>query len=416
MCRLFNSREDAIMRHLVVCLDGTGNSPLQEDIQFSSNETPHKAHVESNVFKLWCTLTDNKDRYNPDDLLSGENEYKYYGLVSSLSVGDAFEGEAIYINGVGTQGSANEEMIDGATGTGTSTRIRDAYRFLAERYHKADKIYMFGFSRGAFAARSLAGFIRHVGLPSNRRIMPEEEISNLWEAYRKNKPYTGGLASSLYSPDSIPIEFLGLWDTVNSLAFDNTFNKFHKISPTGVLNVRHALALDETRPHFKPCYWSATDANHANAKEVWFCGAHSNIGGGYQNAELSNISYIWMLRELAEVCGFTGSLNDLTAYNGEAGSTTNWALIRNSYKEFYSGFKIILSVLGGGEFRRKILPAHYFHPSVFEWMSSGGYEPKAYIEKDKTLLLQHLATRVPPSLDWIMDEKNETKYTKISNG
>ncbi|WP_160107275.1 DUF2235 domain-containing protein [Pseudomonas izuensis] len=402
------------MRHLVVCLDGTGNSPIQEDVLFKSNNEVFRNRVESNVFKLWCTLTNNKDSYNPSSLLFGKNEYKYYGLVSTLDVGEGFEGEALYINGVGTQGSANDELIDGATGTGTSTRIRDAYRFLAERYHKTDKIYIFGFSRGAFAARSLAAFIKHVGLPKSRRTIPEEEIPNLWKAYRYDELYKGGLESSLYDPSLITIEFLGLWDTVGSLAFQKTFNKFHKISPTGVLHVRHALALDETRPHFKPSYWKAADADPKKVREVWFCGVHSNIGGGYQNTELSNISYIWMLRELAEVCQFMGDLEKLTAYVGEAGGNTDWSIIRDSYKEFYSGFKIVLAVLGGGEYKRQILPNQYFHPSVFEWISSGGYTPKAYINKGRVISLHDLAKRVQPSLDWIMDVDNEAEYSRIS--
>lgn len=402
------------MRHLVVCLDGTGNSPIQEDVKFDRKDAFSRGRVESNVFKIWCTLTNNKDTYDPSNLLSGENEYNYYGLVATLDVGGEFEGEALYINGVGAQGSPNDEFIDGATGTGTSARIRDAYRFLAERFHKGDRIYIFGFSRGAFAARSLAAFIRYVGLPKSRRTIPEAEIPRLWNAYRNKTPYTGGLKSSLYDPGMVDIAFLGLWDTVGSLAFQKTFNNFHEISPTGVLQVRHALALDETRPHFKPSYWAAVDANHDTVKEVWFCGVHSNIGGGYQNTELSNISYIWMLRELAEVCQFTGSLENLTAYNGEAGSNTDWTLIRDSYTEFYSGFKIVLAKMSGGEYKRQIQPHQYFHPSVFEWISSGGYTPKAYITAGQTLSIQDLATRIHTSSDWAMEVHNDEEYDKIN--
>ncbi|WP_394517528.1 phospholipase effector Tle1 domain-containing protein [Pantoea sp. SGAir0175] len=269
------------MRHLFVCLDGTGNSPGQTDIEYIVRNKSPLSSVESNVLKIWCALTGNKEKYKPTDLIDSE-EYKYYGLISSLKIGDEYLGEALYINGVGSQGDQEKMKYEGATGSGTNARILDAYRFLAERYTSGDKIYLFGFSRGAFSARSLASFIRHLGMPLARRIIPEKELPALWASYRNNLPYSGGLSSSLTGNDSVEIEFLGLWDTVGSLVFQDTFNKFHQISPKGIKHVRHALALDEVRPHFSPMYWNNLNEYEQIVKEVWFCGVHSNIGGGYQ--------------------------------------------------------------------------------------------------------------------------------------
>lgn len=160
------------MRHLFVCLDGTGNSPGQTDIEYIVRNKSPLSSVESNVLKIWCALTGNKEKYKPTDLIDSE-EYKYYGLISSLKIGDEYLGEALYINGVGSQGDQEKMKYEGATGSGTNARILDAYRFLAERYTSGDKIYLFGFSRGAFSARSLASFIRHLGMPLARRIIPE---------------------------------------------------------------------------------------------------------------------------------------------------------------------------------------------------------------------------------------------------
>ncbi|MEA9396706.1 DUF2235 domain-containing protein [Lelliottia amnigena] len=388
------------MQHLFVCLDGTGNSPVQTDLEYAVIHGLPQSSVESNVLKIWCELTGNEEKYQPVDLISS-NEYKYYGLVSSLKLGDDFPGEALYINGVGSQGDKEKMNFEGATGTGISSRIVDAYRFLAERYKPEDRIYLFGFSRGAFSARSLAGFIRHLGLPIGRRIIPEKELPSLWESYRENRAYQGGLSSCLSGKNSVAIEFLGLWDTVGSLAFQESFNKFHQTSPKGVKHVRHALALDEVRPHFSPMYWNNLNEYGQVVKEVWFCGVHSNIGGGYQTAGLSNISYIWMIRELAEATGFTGRLETVEEYPEEAYKPAGE--IRDSYREFYKGFRIVLAALKGGMSVREITERQTFHPSVLEWMKMGWYKPRATLKGGGTLAVTYVEKYLSSATDWPLD-------------
>lgn len=388
------------MRHLFVCLDGTGNSPGQTDIEYIVRNKSPISSVESNVLKIWCALTGNKEKYKPADLINSE-EYKYYGLISSLKIGDEYFGEALYINGVGSQGDKEKMKYEGATGSGTNARILDAYRFLAERYTSGDKIYLFGFSRGAFSARSLASFIRHLGMPLGRRIIPEKELPALWASYRNNRPYSGGLSSSLTGNDSVEIEFLGLWDTVGSLVFQDTFNKFHQISPKGIKHVRHALALDEVRPHFSPMYWNSLNEYEQIVKEVWFCGVHSNIGGGYQVAGLSNISYIWMLRELAEASGFPGRLEKVPEYPAEAAEPA--PEMRDSYSEFYSGLKIVLASLKGGMTVRKITERQTFHPSVFEWMKIGWYKPRAILQGGNPVTIDYVKEHLNSAADWPLE-------------
>ncbi|WP_074165713.1 T6SS phospholipase effector Tle1-like catalytic domain-containing protein [Enterobacter roggenkampii] len=388
------------MQHLFVCLDGTGNSPVQTDLEYTVIHGLTQSSVESNVLKIWCELTGSEEKYHPEDLISS-NEYKYYGLVSSLKLEGDYPGEALYINGVGSQGDKEKMNIEGAMGIGTSSRILDAYRFLAERYKPGDRIYLFGFSRGAFSARSLAGFIRHLGMPVGRRIIPEKELPSLWEAYRENKPYQGGLASSLSGKNSVTIEFLGLWDTVGALAFQDSFNNFHQISPKGIKHVRHALALDEVRPHFAPMYWNNFDEYGQVVKEVWFCGVHSNIGGGYQIAGLSNISYIWMIRELAEATGFKGRLEAVKEYPQEACEPAGE--IRDSYREFYKGLRIVLAALKGGMSVREITERQTFHPSVHEWMKKGWYKPRATLNGGGALAVTYVEKYLSNATDWPLE-------------
>ncbi|MRT11079.1 hypothetical protein GJV07_02090 [Enterobacteriaceae bacterium RIT711] len=388
------------MQHLFVCLDGTGNSPVQTDLEYTVTHGLAQSSIESNVLKIWCVLTGNEEKYQPADLISS-NEYKYYGLVSTLKLGDTYPGEALYINGVGSQGDKEKMNFEGATGAGTSSRIIDAYRFLAERYKPGDRIYLFGFSRGAFSARSLAGFIRHLGMPLGRRIIPEKELPSLWEAYRENRTYQGGLSSSLTGRNTVMIEFLGLWDTVGTLVFQDSFNKFHQMSPKGIKHVRHALALDEVRPHFSPMYWNNLNEYGQIVKEVWFCGVHSNIGGGYQIAGLSNISYIWMIRELAEATGFQGRLEMVPEYPAEAYAPVGE--LRDSYREFYKGLRIVLAALKGGMSVREITERQTFHPSVLEWMRKGWYKPRATLKGGGPLAAAYVEKYLSKATDWPLD-------------
>jgi uncharacterized protein (DUF2235 family) len=160
----------------VICIDGTWNQPGQTD------RDPVSATEESrpsNVAKTWQAVADTP--------LASDF---YYGAIAPLKtkvVHTDFQGEAIYLNGIGTTGTI-KRFIEGATGTGTSERIRDAYRFLAERYQDDDRIFGFGFSRGAFAIRSLAGLIDSAGLPARPRALKEEEMLEMYEDYKNGRP------------------------------------------------------------------------------------------------------------------------------------------------------------------------------------------------------------------------------------
>ncbi len=203
-------------------------------------------------------------------------------------------------------------------GRGINRQIRRAYGFLASRYRPGDRIFLFGFSRGAFAVRSLAGVIDRVGLlradaATHRAVR---------DAYRHYElaPDTPAAREfvRLYCHEDAPIEMVGVWDTVKALGLQlpllwmltekrHAFHNHH-LGRT-IRNGYHALALDETREVFAPLLW---DSDHLRdgqqIEQVWFRGAHGDVGGqlgGFTAARpLSNIPLVWML-EHAEGCGLT---------------------------------------------------------------------------------------------------------------
>jgi len=300
----------------VICIDGTWNQPGQTD---KDPVTAQEESRPSNVAKTWQAVADTP--------LATDF---YYGAIAPLKtkiVHTGLQGEAIYLNGIGTTGTVNR-FIEGATGTGTSERIRDAYRYLAERYQDGDRIFGFGFSRGAFAIRSLAGLIDAAGLPTRRRALKEEEMLKMYEDYRNRRP----IDQAHYGHRPVNFDFLGVWDTVGALAFGNTFGGFHRINPGNVLRVAHALALDEERERFEPSYWDKPAGANTQVDEVWFSGCHTNVGGGYCDTNLSNIALIWVLKA-AQDAGILIDLRGLPEYDWEKSHS---GARRDSYTEFYN--------------------------------------------------------------------------------
>jgi uncharacterized protein (DUF2235 family) len=220
----------------------------------------------------------------------------------------------LYIKGVGTWGGFTR-VAGGTTGLGVARRIRLAYQFMAGNYEDGDRIYLFGFSRGAFAARSLAGFVEHVGLllrphpASVRRAFriyqrdQSVEKSELRYFVRSvNRHYDGRERSPL------PVYFIGVWDTVGRLGvpgvnglLPDRWIRFHKTDlPSNVTHARQALALHELRQIFDPEIWTSYTPPQT-LKQTWFAGAHSDVGGGYEDHGLSDIALCWMAAEAKKV-------------------------------------------------------------------------------------------------------------------
>jgi uncharacterized protein (DUF2235 family) len=217
----------------------------------------------------------------------------------------------LYLRGVGTSGLKLESWIEGATGVGVDDNIRSAYQFICQNYVPGDEIYLFGFSRGAFTARSLAGFITACGILFRQSL---EALPAAWAYYRKTpKPHSpDAFAKSCNATFHPPtVTFLGVWDTVGSLGIPGSLlaakNKeqfaFHDTSPSPIVKrAAHALAIDEHRHDFTPTFWTGDLPPGTSIQQVWFAGAHSDIGGGYNTRTLADIPLVWMAKQ-AEAAG-----------------------------------------------------------------------------------------------------------------
>jgi hypothetical protein len=349
----------------VVCIDGTWNQPGQTD---KDPVTTQEQASPSNIAKTWQALADTP--------LATDF---YYGAIAPLKTKVAFtglQGEVLYLNGIGTTGTV-KRFFEGATGTGTSERIRDAYRFLAERYQDGDRIFGFGFSRGAFAIRSLAGLIDAAGLPTRRRALKEEELLEIYEHYKKGEP----IDQPRYGHRPINFDFLGVWDTVGALAFGSSIGAFHRINPGHVLRVAHALALDEERERFEPSYWERPAGANTQVDEVWFSGCHTNVGGGYSDTNLSNIALIWVLKA-AQDAGMLIDLRGLPEFDWNRSHT---GARRDSYSEFYSELGLVGAIARTLKLKRgprAIQPGQRIHKSVIEIMGDKvAPEQEPYVPK-----------------------------------
>lgn len=227
-----------------------------------------------------------------------------------------------YEPGVGT--TPDEHLLGGAFGLGLSRNIRNAYAWLADAYRPGDELFLFGFSRGAYTARSLAGLIRNCGI-----LKPDcaDRVDQAFAFYRdaSSRTHPTSLASEIfrktYSQPSDDIHFIGVWDTVGALGIPDGVLGWKEISQLTPLwhrlwgfhdtqlssHVRyayHALAIDERRPPFEPTLWTGTATPGQTVEQVWFAGAHTDIGGGSCGSALSDITLMWMVQR-ARAAGLT---------------------------------------------------------------------------------------------------------------
>ena len=247
---------------------------------------------------------------------------------------------AFYDPGVGTMASPNEKtwlgkrwsLLKGlAFGAGLDDNVMDAYRYLMATHEDGDNVFLFGFSRGAFTVRVLAGMLHGVGLLNTGS---ENMLRYVWEHYRgirilgDNASDKEKAAADRHAEGTkilrrsfaraCPVAFLGPWDTVGSVGMYNMNQAFpFTFENASVAVVRHAVSLDERRAGFRSNVFKA-DATptgpkgRPRVKNVWFPGVHSDIGGGYPWPEsgLAMTAFQWMVREANEF----GLLVDETKY------------------------------------------------------------------------------------------------------
>ena len=218
-----------------------------------------------------------------------------------------------YDSGVGTGGPTTRRSWDGITGNGLEDIVRGAYRQLCHRYEEGMEIYVFGFSRGAFSARSLVGYLNAAGLLRAEHCSAVQE-KKAWEFYRKPPrfriPAEKRDMAKLCWPTTPKVKCLGVFDTVGARGIPLTRLRrrnaerygFHDTSLSSIVDhAFHALALDEKRRHYVPTLWSyAFHHNNKGIEQVWFPGCHSDIGGGVSSEDLSSLPLYWMIRRIQD--------------------------------------------------------------------------------------------------------------------
>lgn len=217
-----------------------------------------------------------------------------------------------YDEGVGTE-SAFKKIVGGAFGWGIDKNIQEAYRFLSLNYTVGDEVYLFGFSRGAYTVRSLAGMIYCSGLVSRPAICNAVKAYELYRDQNIKPSSPEAQAFRQKNGDTIPIRLLGCWDTVGALgipdqlpflSIDTWLNKKYRFHDTQLSRMIqyafHGVAIDELRAVFDvtPMQKSPNNPNQV-LKQVWFPGDHGCIGGGSQRkCCLSDGALLWMMEEI----------------------------------------------------------------------------------------------------------------------
>lgn len=342
-------------KNIVICCDGTGN-------QFGNSN--------SNVVKLFSVIErDPREQiayYDP-----GVGTTKSTGVLISLK-------------------SWWRKLLGLATGYGIYENVYEAYSYLMENYEEGDKIFLFGFSRGAYTVRVLSGFVFMMGLL-------EKGCQNLipyaFQIYARKKPdfKIAGKFKSNFSRNC-PIEFMGIWDTVSSVGYFGNWKSYpYTTNNKNVKIIRHALAIDERRAFYNQNSLGSKENEGQSIKEVWFTGVHSDIGGSYDELEsgLSKITLQWMLNEaklahlkidaaryskyvLQNSKGYVGPDPHGKIHNSLNGIWYLLEIIPRLKVNYSTGYRKWFIPWGR---RREIQNNAFVHETVFQRMSTSDYKP-----------------------------------------
>ena len=259
-----------IPRNIVVCCDGTGNEVATDS---------------TNVLRLFRML------------VRDDRQVAYY---------DGGVGTLVDPAAISTVRKYFSRRLDAAIGLRVRENVIAAYRFLVRTYQPGDRIYLFGFSRGAYTVRAVAGLINFLGL-----VRPElENLATLaWAVYANEAHvYTvtsrfggGNRFNVAFGVSPKPtVHFVGVWDTVSSFGWFWNFQTLpYTATNPSIDHIRHALAIDERRACFPANLFFPREEQRPNCKQVWFAGVHADVGGGYpeEEAALAKVPLAWMLRE-----------------------------------------------------------------------------------------------------------------------
>ena len=340
-CRVMKKR-------IVICADGTWNKP-EKDL---NKDFP------TNVLKL-------------------------ARAISPLG-NDGIPQQVFYDWGIG---SYHDEVVAGATGKGLHKNIMDDYRYIVQNYSPDDEIYLFGFSRGAYTIRCLCGLINNIGILKRPDAALIQKAFNHYKRSGAAYAPEGDQSISFrqkYSHGSRKIKYVGVWDTVGAMGipisflglFDDKDEFYDTKIGSNVSVARHAMAIDEHRSDFVPTVWKPKVS--VNMKQVWFAGAHSDIGGSYKPDNDGNVmsdnALGWMINQVSDF--------DLTVeHHIVDGLCDNSAMasLHNSRRSFYRIKSKHYRSLDHGQ--GEVL----FHNSVKKrWDNDSKYRPKnlkAYIDE-----------------------------------
>ncbi len=293
-------------RNLVLCFDGTWNKP--------------------------------EDKEDPEATVN-TNVYRFYDLVNATADDGVTNQLKFYNEGVGTEWW--NKLGGGAFGLALDEHILEGYRYLITNYQSGDNVYFLGFSRGAYTARSLVGLVRKAGL---LRTDDAELVDQAYTLYRTKDESADGESALHFRGEYsqvIQIHCVGVWDTVGALGiplrsfgnFNQEFYNFHDTKLSGIVrNAFHAVAIDENREPYASTLWGPPDPKDVLQvlEQAWFVGAHADIGGGYSNQPLSDITLRWMQSRAAR-CGL-----GLKMFPGDD-SVVSAASITDSFKQFLGG-------------------------------------------------------------------------------
>lgn len=247
-------------------------------------------------------------------------------------------------------GSYYAEVRGGVSGLGIMKNIQDGYRFIVQNYDVGDEIFLFGFSRGAYTSRAIAGMLNKCGILKRKNA---DKIDEAFDYYKNRKVLPGSTDAKKWRKDMAldaergTVRFIGVWDTVGALgiptrvlAFVEERDLFYDHEMGSNLEIaRHAVAIDERRDDFAPTLWVPKES--IDLKQVWFAGVHGDIGGGTKpkkNGLRADIALAWMARE-ADAAGLRfeshlhGPVGKLHEVKPHESYKTFWKIKRPDWRE-----------------------------------------------------------------------------------
>jgi uncharacterized protein (DUF2235 family) len=303
--------------------------------------------------------------------------------------------------GTGAEGSGWTPLSDNmrlllglATGWGIDANIHQAYDFLCRHYRDGDRIFLFGFSRGAYTARAVAGMIQMIGLlgPDQANLIGYA-LTTCKRAGREDRLGLAGRFQRTLAGRHVPLHFLGVWDTVASVLVprpDRAYVPSTEILPytrsnPSVRAFRHACAIDERRRMFPPLAWRPDQQFRPtpfggprpvpqDTKTVWFAGCHSDVGGGYPETESAPAKFA--LRWMAEEARTEGLLLNPTLFDAVVNGKGKDHAAPDATAPLHDSMQSFWPLLGRAPMPgRTIEPGALLHSSVIERMEKTSYKP-----------------------------------------